>query len=163
MVNTGTEIKLKWYGYPIRFYIDKLEFPWFVFVIILILIYVWSFSVPLSYLGFLAPLSLISEIVTLVVAIYLLINKLDLSLPVVLVYGGSLGFVIGLVSSLLAFLRFWYIWLFFNIVVESIVTAIFGLLAAFIIFYIRRLLCWLKTSKSNNEEQKGIQKPQVKI
>ncbi len=139
---TTTNDEIKWFGYPIRFYIDKIELPWFVFSLGLFLIYIWSLAAPLSYLGFLSLISLVGKVAILLVGVYFFVDKQSPNLPATLVYGGILGFFIGFTSALLAFLRFWYLWLFFNIVVESIITTVFGLVTALTIYYLRRLPWW---------------------
>lgn len=131
-------------GQPVRFYIDRAELPWSIFALVIFLGYLVSYWVNWSYLDVLSPLSLISQIVVVIGATYFFSWRLSLPWPVLISYSAILGLLMGLWSSLLAWVRFWYFWLFFNIIVETIISILLALAVATATMIILKLLIKIK-------------------
>lgn len=114
-------------GKPVRFYVDAAELPWFYFSLAIVLVYLGSFWLAVSYLTVMAPLILVGQIVTAMVTAYLLGVRAGHRWVQVAVTCFIVGAATGLVSAVLAVVRFHYAWLIANVVVEPVWS---GLIAA---------------------------------
>ncbi|MFA4936958.1 MAG: hypothetical protein WC575_01505 [Patescibacteria group bacterium] len=142
MVNKN-QVSASLFGYPVSFYINKAELPWAIYALCMFVLYVTTFWFNLSYLAVLVPVSFIGSIITVAAATYFYGVKTSLPLSANLTLGIILGLLLGLISALLALVRFWYIWLFFNVITESITLAVLGLVVALLTILLFKLP-WLK-------------------
>lgn len=121
---------VNWFNYPVSFYFDLIERPWAGFSLLLLALYLLSFWLELNYLEVIIPLTLAGQILTVGVATYWYGIRRPLPLKSLLALGGLLGGWLGLTSALLALLRWWHLWLFFNLITESMLTAALGVMVA---------------------------------
>ncbi|MFH1867012.1 MAG: hypothetical protein ABIJ81_02925 [Patescibacteria group bacterium] len=135
------------FNQPIRFYIDTLELPWVVFSLFLFTLFVVTFWLDIPYLELIVPITLVSEVLTVAIAVYFYAVKKEMILSTSLALGATLGFFLGLISAILALVRFWHIWLVFNLITESVMSALLGLIIALLVKMAFRLP-WFNKSKS---------------
>jgi len=114
------------FGKPMRDYVDTAELPWFALTLVLTFSYVGSFWLEVSYLTLMAPLALILQVVTAVVAAYLVGVRKGFTWQQVACTCALVGFGGGLASAVLALVRFWHYWLAFNVLVEPFWSALLG-------------------------------------
>ena len=115
-----TPIEVEIFGQSISYYIERSARPWSILSGILALFYIGSFWLEVSYLNLMAPLALIGLIVMAVFTSYNFIRQGEYNWRQVVMTCIFIGVGAGLVSAFLAFIRFWYIWLFFNLVTEPV-------------------------------------------
>ncbi|MFH1111843.1 MAG: hypothetical protein V1712_02105 [Patescibacteria group bacterium] len=142
MVNKN-QVDSSLFGYPVSFYINKAEFPWVIYALCMFILYVATFWFNLNYLSTLVPISFVGSVITVAAATYFYGIKTQLSLGACLTLGAIIGLLLGFISSLLALFRFWHIWLFFNVITESLISIVLGLLVALLTILLFRLP-WLK-------------------
>lgn len=130
---------VSWFNYPVAFYFDMLERPWAIFSGCWLVVYILSFRLEISYLDLIVPATLITQILTVGAAIYWYAVRRPLPWASALAFGGLLGFFIGLSSAILAFLRWWHLWLFFNLITESIITMAIGVAVALATIWLFKL------------------------
>ncbi|HBV33281.1 TPA: hypothetical protein DIC39_01920 [Patescibacteria group bacterium] len=130
---------VSWFNYPVAFYFDMLERPWAIFSGLWLIVYILSFRLEISYLDLIVPAALVTQILTVGAAVYWYAIRRPLPLNSALAFGGLLGFFIGLSSALLAWLRWWHLWLFFNIIAESMIILVVGVVVALGIIWLFKL------------------------
>ncbi len=131
-------------GQPVRFYIDRAEIPWSIFALVILCVYLASHWIDWGYLDFLAPVSLVTQIVTVIGATYYFSWQEKWPWTVTASYSLILGLFMGLWSSFMAWIRFWDFWLFFNIVVETLISAVLALAVASAVMVILKLIVKFK-------------------
>ncbi|MDP3986509.1 MAG: hypothetical protein Q8P77_03750 [Candidatus Veblenbacteria bacterium] len=114
-------------GQPMRWYVDQAERPWVGLSLFLLLGFVSSFWLEISYLEVVAPLALVAQLLAAVVAAYLTGVHGGATWGQTLITCLLVGAGGGLVSAVLSFIRFFYPWLLLNLVTEPVWS---GLLAA---------------------------------
>lgn len=106
------------FGQPMRWYVDKAEWPFVTLSLFFILGFIISYWLPVSYLEVVSPLILIAQVVAAVTTSYLTGVRSGATLAQTIVTCALVGAFAGEVAALLSFIRFFYPWLLLNLVVE---------------------------------------------
>ncbi len=104
-------------------YIELAEWPVVALVGVVILIYLTSLWLEMSYYGLIVPLVFLTQVLAAAGLAYWrgVINQE--AWPQVIILTALVGLVAGLVSAMLALFRFWHFWLIFNLVTEPVWSA----------------------------------------
>lgn len=118
----GNEVGI--FGQPMRWYVDRAEWSWAGLSLVFFFGFLVSYWVEVSYLEIVAPLALVAQVVTAIVATYLVGIRDGATIPQTLVVCALVGVGGGAVNALLSFIRFFYPWLLLNLVIEPVWSAL---------------------------------------
>lgn len=144
-----TNKPLEIWGHSIRWYIDEAEKPSLILAGIVLAIYVITFWIEMSYLGWLSPSLMFILIGGSIVYTYFFIVKKNLGWREGFIICGAMGFVFGLASAVLALVRFWYGWLVINLAFEPFISALLAAGVSFVTWYFFKLPPLIKHNQSN--------------
>lgn len=115
----GVEIK----GKRVSDYVELAEWPVVALAGVVILIYLMSLWLEMSYYGLIVPLVFLAQVLAAAGLAYWrgVINQE--TWPQVVILTALVGLTAGLVSAVLALFRFWHFWLIFNLVTEPVWSA----------------------------------------
>ncbi len=124
--STTTNDQVTLLGQSASRYVERAELPVVVLTTVIVLVYLISFWLPVSYLGVVTPLILLIQVIVSAGVGYLTgvrggASWLQTALVGVLVAGWG-----GVVSAILALFRFNYYWLIPNIITEPVWSGILG-------------------------------------
>jgi len=138
------------FNQPARWYIDKAELPWAILSLVIVLIYTASYWLDWSYLKLVFPLILICQVLTAAgLAYWSFVGQLGWAQTVVV--ASLVGMAGGLVSAVAALIRFWYPWLFFNLLAEPVWSGLLNPLVAIICLGFFRLPHWAGRVNQNTK------------
>lgn len=148
---TSPNRSIEIWGHNVRWYIDQAEKPTLILVSLMVAIYVATFWLEMSYLGWLSPSLMFILVTGSIVYTYFFIVRKQLgwregALTMILV-----GLIFGLVSAILALIRFWYGWLIINIIFEPFISAVLAAGVSLATWYFFHLPPLIKYNKSNQE------------
>ncbi|MBU1038998.1 hypothetical protein KKC17_02065 [Patescibacteria group bacterium] len=154
MAQTGLNIEL--FQKPMRWYLDVAELPFVFLSLIIILTYTGSFWLDWSYVRMVFPLVLIYQLVAAVVNAYLsLVQPANLKQTAVICLLTAVGGA--LVSAVAALIRFWYPWLFFNLIAEPIWSGLLAIIVGVLAFGFFHLPKFARTKElPDNDDQSQI-------
>ncbi|MFZ5391292.1 MAG: hypothetical protein ACOZAJ_03400 [Patescibacteria group bacterium] len=117
MAQAGLNVEL--FQKPVSWYVDQAEWPVAGLALVIVATYAASFWLDWSYLRMVFPLVLIYQVVAAVLNGYLSLKRpADLKqTAAICLLTAAIGAII---SALAALLRFWYPWLFFNLIAEPV-------------------------------------------
>lgn len=147
------------FGKTMREYVDAGELPWVSLAVVLTFMYVGSYWLSVSYLNLMAPLTLIVLVVVAIVVAYLRGVRGEFDFKQTLLLCGLIGMLGGVLSAILALVRFWYWWLAFNLLTEPVWSAVLCAFVAALTIFFFRLPIWVRQFHNSFTSPQNPQQP----
>ncbi|MEK7496568.1 MAG: hypothetical protein AAB657_01545 [Patescibacteria group bacterium] len=112
------------FNQPVRFYIEAAVRPFVILSAILSFLFLISFWLQLSYLSVAAPIVLFLQIAMACYVGWKLGVIAKLNWRELMLVAGLVGAGAGFVSAVWSLVRFWYVWLAFNLITEPVLSAL---------------------------------------